>query len=52
MEYTGKRLGSTLLRNIYLSEKYQEFLKQSEEDADKMMHSVEMQKNYVKYDED
>ena len=49
-QYTGKRLGSTLLRHIYLSEKYQKFLKESEKDAEYMMHSVEMQKNYVKFD--
>ena len=47
-EYTGKNISSTLLRHIYLSEKYGETLKEMKKDADIMGHSMDMQKDYVK----
>jgi integrase len=47
-EYTGKNISSTLLRHIYLSEKYGETIKEMKKDADIMGHSVNMQKDYVK----
>ena len=50
-EPTGKRISSTMIRHIYLTEKYgdESSYKEKKEDADKMGHSVnEQQKTYVK----
>ena len=47
-EYTGKNVSSTLLRHIYLSEKYGDTLKEMKKDADVMGHSTNMQQDYVK----
>jgi integrase len=43
-----KKVGSTLLRHIYLSGKYGEQLNEMKEDSKAMGHSVEMQKDYIK----
>ena len=48
-ELGGKSIGSSLLRHIYLSDKYADTLKEMENDAEVMGHSVETaQKIYVK----
>lgn len=46
--FRGKKLGSSLLRHIYLSHKYGDVNKEQEEDAKNMGHSVSMQKDYIK----
>ena len=50
-EPTGKKISSSLIRSIYLTEKYgnETALKEKEKDAKEMGHSVnEQQKTYVK----
>jgi integrase len=42
----GKRVGSTMLRHIYLSDKYD--VNEMENDAQKMSHSADVQRNYMK----
>ena len=44
----GRRVGSSLIRHIYLSHKYGDTLKESEKDAQIMGHSTDQQKHYVK----
>ena len=44
----GKKVGASMLRHIYLSNKYGKILKEQEDDANFMAHSVSMQKDYVK----
>lgn len=44
----GKNIGASMLRHIYLSEKYGKTIKMMEEDAKNMGHSTEEQRNYVK----
>jgi integrase len=44
----GKRVGASMLRHIYLSEKYGDTIKDMEETAAAMGHSVAQQKEYVK----
>ena len=46
----GKRVGSSLLRHIYLSDKYSDTLKEQGDDAKLMMHSKSMQEGYIKSD--
>jgi hypothetical protein len=46
----SKRLGSSLLRHIYLSSKYGDEVEEKENDADLMMHSLAMQDGYIKID--
>ena len=46
----GKRLGSSLLRHIYLSSKYAEEVSSKAKDAELMMHSLAMQDGYIKTD--
>ena len=45
---TGKNIGSTIIRHIYLSEKYGDVNDEKEKDSDLMMHSLATQKEYVK----
>lgn len=45
---TGKNIGSTIIRHIYLSEKYGDINDEKEADSDAMMHSLATQKEYVK----
>lgn len=47
----GKKVGASMLRHIYLSDKYGDVLKEMKEDADAMAHSTSQQKDYVKYDD-
>jgi hypothetical protein len=42
----GKRVGSSMLRHIFLSDKYD--IKEMEEDAEAMGHSVEEQRKYLR----
>jgi hypothetical protein len=44
----GKKVGASMLRHIYLSHKYGKIMKDQEQDAEFMAHSVSMQKDYVK----
>lgn len=46
----GKRIGSSALRHIFLSDKYGDELKEMKEDASLMAHSLSEQKNYTKVD--
>ena len=46
--HTGKKISSSILRNIVLSEKYGETLKEMKEMANNMMHSEAMQRSYIK----
>lgn len=45
-----KKVGSSMLRHIYLSNKYGEDLKEKQEDAEAMGHSISQQKDYIKVD--
>lgn len=47
-KHLGKKIGSSTLRKIYLSGKYGGVLQSMVEDADKMCHSLNMQKGYIK----
>lgn len=44
----GKRVGSSMLRHIFLTNKYGDTLKEMEDDASAMGHSVSQQREYVK----
>lgn len=44
----GKSVGASMLRHIYLSEKYGETLKEMKEDAMALGHSLDEQKEYIK----
>lgn len=48
--FFGKNLGSSMLRHIFLSEKYN--IDEMKKDAEDMGHSVSQQKAYMKTDED
>jgi integrase len=43
-----KKISSSMLRHIYLSDKYNDELEEMKEDASNMAHSVEEQKRYMK----
>jgi len=45
---TGKRIGSSLLRHIFITDKLGDNIKKQQELADKMGHSIEQQKDYIK----
>jgi len=45
----GKRIGSTMLRHVYLSSKYD--VKEMDEDAERMGHTSEVQHTYMKSDD-
>lgn len=46
----GKKVGASMLRHIYLSNKYGKVLNEQEEDANFMAHSVGTAKTYIKDD--
>ena len=46
----GKKVGSSMLRHIYLSDKYKNTLTEMKEDAATMGHSLGLQKEYIKTD--
>ena len=44
----GKRISSSALRHIFLSDKYKDVTKDMKADAEMMAHSVGQQKDYIK----
>jgi hypothetical protein len=46
----GRRIGASMLRHVFLTNKYGSTLKEMEEDAAAMGHSVTQQRDYVKGD--
>lgn len=49
--FAPKKVGSSLLRHIYLSDKYGDLMKEQLEDAEAMAHSVSTARdNYIKFD--
>jgi hypothetical protein len=46
----GKKVGSSMLRHVYLTSKYGDTLKQMEEDAADMGHDTSQQRDYIKYE--
>lgn len=46
----GKKVGASMLRHIYLSNKYGDVLEDMKEDAEDMGHSLSTQKEYIKTD--
>ena len=44
----GKKIGSSMLRHLYLSHKYGNDLEQMKKDAVEMSHGLSMQKDYIK----
>ena len=44
----GKKISSSALRHIFLSDKYGSIVKDMKNDAEKMGHTVETQKDYIK----
>lgn len=46
----NKKIGSSMLRHIYLTGKYGEDLKEKNDDAEAMGHSINTQKEYIKTD--
>jgi integrase len=47
----GKKIGSSLLRHIYISDKYGDLIEEQKEDAEAMGHSVAQQRDYYKRDD-
>ena len=43
----GKNISSSMLRHIYLSDRYGQEVKSKKEDAEAMLHSVDQQQDYV-----
>jgi len=48
--HTGKKISSTLLRNIVVSDKYGDTVKAMKKTADTMLHSQQTQMGYIKTD--
>jgi len=46
-----RKIGSSLLRHIYLSSKYEDVIEEQKKDAQAMAHSVSQQRDYVKKSE-
>jgi integrase len=47
----GKKIGSSMLRHIYLSDKYKDVNEEMKKDAEAMGHSTAVQKEYIKKDD-
>jgi hypothetical protein len=47
----GKKIGSSMLRHIYISDKYKDVMEEQAKDAANMGHSVALQREYFKKDE-
>ena len=47
----GKKVGSSMLRHIYLSDKYGDTLAEMKKDSEAMGHSLGVQKDYIKTEE-
>jgi integrase len=48
----GKKVGSSMLRHIYISDKYGDLIEEQKEDAEAMGHSVALQRDYYKKGDD
>jgi hypothetical protein len=48
----GKKIGSSMLRHIYVSSKWGNTLVEMKRDSEAMAHSLSMQAAYIKYDKD
>lgn len=46
----GNGISSSMLRHIYLSDKFSDVLKQKQEVSEKMAHGLSTQKDYIKFD--
>lgn len=46
----GKNIGSTMLRHVYLSDKYKLDMSEMKKDADAMGHNLSTQRDYIKTD--
>lgn len=44
----GKNIGSSMLRHIFLTDKYGDLFKESKADSENMAHSIDEQRKYVK----
>lgn len=47
----GKKIGSSMIRHIYISDKYKDVMEEQAKDAANMGHSVALQREYFKKDE-
>jgi hypothetical protein len=45
---TGKKIGSSMMRHLFLSSKYGDKLDEMQKDAKAMSHSIDQQKDYIK----
>jgi integrase len=48
----GKKVGSSMLRHIYISDKYGDLIEEQKDDAAAMGHSVALQREYYKKEDD
>jgi hypothetical protein len=49
---TGRKIGASMLRHIYITHKYGDNENQRKNDAENMAHSTDTQKQYILYDDD
>ncbi len=47
----GKKIGSSMIRHIYISDKYKGIMEEQAKDATNMGHSMELQREYFKKDD-
>jgi hypothetical protein len=48
----GKKIGSSMIRHIYISDKYKGVMEEQAKDAANMGHSMELQREYFKKDDE
>jgi integrase len=48
----GRKLGSSMIRHIFISDKYGDLINEQKSDADAMAHSVGQQRDYYKKNDD
>jgi len=48
----GKKIGSSMIRHIYISDKYKGIMEEQAKDAANMGHSMELQREYFKKDDE
>lgn len=46
----GKKVGSSMIRHIYLSDKYKDTVEEMKKDSEAMGHSVSQQRDYIRVD--
>ena len=46
----GKKVGSSMIRHIFLTDKYKDTLEEMKKDSEAMGHSMQLQKDYVRTD--